>query len=451
MDVLRTLLASRARAARSTDGSVLIEVIVSAALLVVVVVGIFAAIDGSQRGSARIKERGVAASLAQQDQDRLRGRSVTELDTLNETRAVLDGGVTYTVTSTAQLLGDSTGTDPCASTSGAADYLQISSTVTWPSMGAIAPVTNLSLVAPPPGNGSIRVTVRDASGAGVPAATVTLSGPAGAPSTITGTTDAAGCFYRTGLSLGDYAVSLAKTSPSQYVDRQGVTAPTQSISATAAGVANAAFDYDRAASVTANLVVSATAAPATWTGIGLTNSAFAATRYVATPGTPAPYASQITASLLFPVLGPDGYGVFAGSCDNNGPRAQTPTAQPLTLATVTPGNTSTATVKLPPVNVKITTDDPTRVPPTGATVKYTTETVGCPRVAFFAPVAAPSTGVVPALGVPYGIYDICAQLAVGSDTFFTLVNNLPVTTEAGPAVQNIQIQVKDRTKAGRCP
>lgn len=442
MDVLRTLLASRARAARSTEGSMLIEVIVSAALLVVVVVGIFAAIDGSQRGSARIKERGVAASLAQQDQDRLRGRSVAELNTLNETRAVLDGGVTYTVTSTAQLLGDSTGTGPCASTSGDADYLQISSTVTWPNMGAVSPVTNLSLVAPPPGNGSIRVSVTGATGAGVAGVSVTLTGPSPQTTTSTGTTDAAGCFFRTALPLGDYTVSLSKTSPSQYVDRQGNPSPSQDVSAISGAVTNVAFDYDRAGSITANLTTKVGAATlvAYWNGIGLTNSAMPATKYVVAPGNPPAYVSQISASGLFPVAKPDGYGVFAGSCDANSPLAQKP-PQPLTIASV---NGPAVNVAEPALNLKVVTDDKNNPVATGATVNINTETAGCPNTTFKG-LAINANGALPNPGLPYGVYDVCAQLTTGGETYAVAVNNVVLDKQAGTPTLQLVIPVKKKS------
>ena len=58
--------------ARHQDGFALIEVIVSAAILAVVALAVLSGLDGASASSARERARAVSASLAEQDQERLR-------------------------------------------------------------------------------------------------------------------------------------------------------------------------------------------------------------------------------------------------------------------------------------------------------------------------------------------------------------------------------------------
>ena len=103
-------------------------------LLALIVIGTFTAFDSSNRFTANEQDRSQASSLAQQDQDRLRGLQVSQLSTLNATRTVTLNGTTFTVTSTGQFQSDATGTSSCGG-SGTADYIKTTSTVTWPAMG----------------------------------------------------------------------------------------------------------------------------------------------------------------------------------------------------------------------------------------------------------------------------------------------------------------------------
>ena len=60
------------RTLRSESGFALIEVIVAAAVLAIVALAVLSGIDAASSTSAREKARAVAASLAEQDQERMR-------------------------------------------------------------------------------------------------------------------------------------------------------------------------------------------------------------------------------------------------------------------------------------------------------------------------------------------------------------------------------------------
>src|SRR3954453_14555579 len=168
---------------RSEAGFALLEVIVSAAVLAIVAVAVLAGIDGAQSSTGREKSRSVAANLAEQDQERMRSLQVDSLADYSDTRTVNVDGSDFTIASAGTWVRDDTGgTVSCQNNSKQADYLQITSTVTNPSIGTRTnPVTISSLVAPSVASsstpGSPAVQVNDRDGIGVPGLMVAIDGP----------------------------------------------------------------------------------------------------------------------------------------------------------------------------------------------------------------------------------------------------------------------------------
>ena len=137
----------------SEQGSILIEVLVSAIMLVITAVGVFSAFDAGTRASAEERHRAQAEGLAQADIARLRTMRISDLSNLLETKTVTVAGNEYTVESLAEYQTDKAGTASCKPGEASADYVEIRSEVTWPSIGSRDPVVEQSLVAPP--NGSV--------------------------------------------------------------------------------------------------------------------------------------------------------------------------------------------------------------------------------------------------------------------------------------------------------
>src|SRR5256885_10015729 len=137
------------------SGFSLMEVLVSALLVALVATFVMTSFSTASHSSGRSKARGTAASLAQQDQERLRAMSVTNLSSVNSSRTVnvcgdTSGGcIPYTVASRADWVADNSGASTCAVSAARAYNVQITSTVTWPGMTVNPLVTN-SLVAAPP-------------------------------------------------------------------------------------------------------------------------------------------------------------------------------------------------------------------------------------------------------------------------------------------------------------
>src|SRR3954447_14681264 len=88
------LLGARLRF-RAQGGFTLIEVVVSAALLLVVASGVLAGIEGRRKAATSNETRSQARDLAQQDQERLRSMSFSSLPGYTATTPVTVGNVTY--------------------------------------------------------------------------------------------------------------------------------------------------------------------------------------------------------------------------------------------------------------------------------------------------------------------------------------------------------------------
>ena len=73
-------------------GFILIEIVVSAMLLVIVALGVFVAFDAGTRATAQERHRARAHSLAEADVERMRAMRVADLSGLDQQRTTpLDG------------------------------------------------------------------------------------------------------------------------------------------------------------------------------------------------------------------------------------------------------------------------------------------------------------------------------------------------------------------------
>ena len=99
---LRTLharLTARVGDLRDERGSILLEALASAVLLAVLTLAVLQEVDGATASSARNKARTVAAQLAEQDQERMRGMRFIDLSNYRDSNTVPVDGVAFTVDS----------------------------------------------------------------------------------------------------------------------------------------------------------------------------------------------------------------------------------------------------------------------------------------------------------------------------------------------------------------
>lgn len=452
----RTAGRSISRAVSDERGFTIIEVLVSAILLVIASVGLFTAFDAATRASGTNKARTVASQLAQADQERLRsmtGSQLVGLNTASQTTTKNVDGRTFKIVSAAQWTSDPNSSSDCAGLGKEPGYQRIASTVSWPDRGvswpdpgAPPPVESDSLKAVPNGGysstrGSLAVNLTNAAGNGTAGATVTAAGP----TTVSATTNSSGCALFGFLPLGDYTVTVNQTG---YV--RDVLPNSQSFTktVTVAGeqTSSVNFNYDQAASLGVAFYTRAVGAgsdttttgdgfsvgnsnlgPPYFVGFGLLSSP-AATAFTGANG--AAVASASARKVLYPFS--DGYSVWAGECQENDPtQAPNNTTNPYTSTPVSPG-AAVSNVKVFEPTIKPTVNRYTDSKQTktstasqAALVVIKPVTSGCTANASVATASnGTPTGTQPTL--PYGNYTVCAQDKTSNPTkrtIQTITNN----------------------------
>lgn len=401
---------------RREEGMGLAEVAVSAVVLMIIVLGTYAAIDGPSTLSGANKARTVAAALAEQDQERLRALKATDLSNHHEKRKVTVSGVSYTVESRALWTSDSSGTESCSSSSKRADYIQISSTVTWPAMTG-RPVRTVSVVAPPSGGlGPNRgnLVVQLTNHAGVPVGGVPVST---SPASTTVATNSLGCAFFGHVPSGGYQVRFGISG---WVNPAGAGTVVLNGSVTTGTTATLSELYARAAYVDVGFD----------TRVGGSDPIVAQAQSVtvASPGLPAPgtrvfkagrLESSIRASDLFPFT--SGYGVYAGSCPSADPTSHVPDywSRYPGFVSVTPGTGSQVTLRLPALRVRVMRGGS---PVSGARVIARATGAGCTEAWSL---TTAGNGFLQAPGLPFGSYSVCADDGSRSVTLPDVRNTNP--------------------------
>ena len=189
-------------------GIALIEVLISAVIIVLASGATFGLLSASAKSAAEERHRSEAFGIAQEDQARLRSLPVPSLNQLSQTKTVTLNGTPFTVKSEGVFINDKSGTSSCGQGTSSADYAQITSSVTWPSLGSRKPVDNPEHRRPPPGslnpeNGTLTISA-DSPGE-VPIAGIGLSGTGAG--TFSGTTNAEGCALFPNQPAGNYTLT----------------------------------------------------------------------------------------------------------------------------------------------------------------------------------------------------------------------------------------------------
>ena len=276
------------RTYRSESGFALIEVIVAAAVLAIVALAVLSGIDAASSTSAREKARAVAASLAEQDQERLRGMTyeqINEKPNVEQQPPINVDGTTYKIDSDVNLVTDDIGGTPeCGDEGTQVTYVHITSTVTTPDTGTIGtkirPVKVDSLIPPTQkwaeGHGTLGVKVVDRSATnGVRNLSVSAASPGYAPPNET--TDANGCAVFKDVPIGTYTITLNSLG---YLDRDGDQLSQTTANVVAKKVVFSTMSYDVADGAAINIV---THTPGkTWANAGSTQQPSSRARNVTT-------------------------------------------------------------------------------------------------------------------------------------------------------------------------
>ena len=222
----------RARLA-SQRGFTLIEVLVSALITTLIATAVAGALITNTDIIANQNSRSQAETLAEQDQERLKGLSAEQLDNLSQTYNVTVGGATYTISSKAWYLSTSNG-QSCTTAGGAsATYFKTISTVTRTNaQGKTATLATDESVITPPAGGSLLAQFHDQTAS--PLSGVSLA--AAGPENDTGTSDTSGCVIFSALDSGTYNLTYTDLG---YVDPNGNASPiTDTATVASTGIAS---------------------------------------------------------------------------------------------------------------------------------------------------------------------------------------------------------------------
>jgi type II secretory pathway pseudopilin PulG len=417
------------RVARSQGGFLMVELVMTALVVSLIGLGIFLGLEGASHGSGNNRHRSIAGALAQQDQERMRAFKATDLSNYGETRTITVSGVGYTVDSRAVWLSDSSGVLSCTNGSQSANYLRITSSVTWPGMRGIRPIVLQSLISPPAGSlsstqGTLAVQITNQAGAGLVGLPLNL----GSPANLGRTTDSEGCAVFSRVNAGSYNLTFSRSG---YVDPGGVNAVTAPASVVASTTSTVTLLYAQAGAIAVSFdtkvgALAPQAAQARATIVSHSNLPAPGRRTF--NATPAPQ-STITASSLYPFT--SGYGVYAGSCANNDPTVYNSNyyASNPGLVTVAPGGSHSVTVRMPAVNILV---QKSSLPLANAHVVVTPTATGCTET--YPALTTNALGALTAPAFPFGTYSVCAD-----DGDRRVSGNVTNTDPAGSATLTLTV------------
>lgn len=435
------------------SGTTLIEVVVSAVLLVIVSLGVLSAVEAASHSSGEERHRAQAHGIAQEDQARMRAMNINDLANLNQTRTVTRDGSTYTVVSRGDYVTDSTGTATCTPGTASADYIKTTSTVTWPTIGSRPPVVTEGIVAPPSGSvspdrGGLAITVMDSRSVGIPG--VGLSGT-GAGS-FGGSTGPTGCALFGNLPEGNYTLT---PSMSSGVDKDGNPPGPQPTSVLGQATNTVVLQYDNPGSVSPITFqtrdYSNTLVPANTDTVMLFHTGMTQARRFGTPGT---NVASVNANSLFPFTSP--YTLYPGNCTGNNPDPGGTGAGGAADATATVpvgGNTTLAApLQLPALHLTVWSGSSSSSPGSqvvNARVRIDDDNCGNFMRTYF----TNALGQLDNPALPYSTsYDICANNTTSPPSSIRrqTSNNRTVTSLSSGLVVNLYLQGSG-SSSGTCP
>jgi Tfp pilus assembly protein PilV len=420
----------------SEVGDTLLEVIVSALLLGIIVVGTFTGLNSTNRATSIDRARSQADALAQQDEDRLRSLPVTKLKALEEkpeSNSVTENGAKYEVASSAKYVVDSTATTSCATTALSAEYIETTSTVTSNAFGATKPVVETGIVSPPPDT-SLIAQVTGPSDEAVAGMEVQITGPQSA-SAVTSTN---GCGILA-VSPGEYKINIHQTGfvdQNWFAETEKDSFYPKTVYLPAETTTKKPYTFGLAANVKELKFEELNPAtgvhePAEALNAVLENPQMAPTTRLLEPEGSSIYLSSITTTKrIFPFPVSEAYTVYAGnsgSCVANIP----PEAN-RTKVIFPPGGEQSPQLLLPSLIVKVyegTVTAPGKLVSTASEVFLSQTDSGCestyhePKTV--APVLKsgvleyPKGGALEYAGQPWGTYTVCVTVPSGGSKHYS--------------------------------
>lgn len=366
----------------------LIEVMISAMLVALIAVATFDGFSVTQRATGDERAHAQATVIAQQDEERMRGMTATQLGQLGtgSTHTVAENGVcieqvsgvwryytgattsfceksaaysgtytgtVFTISSSAQYVTAAKESFTCETSGGTADYIQTTSSVKWSALGSRPAVTQSSLVSLPSGSG-LEVKVKNQNEEPVSGATVTATG------TTSQITPSSGC-----VIFGELAEKTVSTSASKssWVNKSGKTPPAEPVTLSSTSLVTKEFTIAEPGTIAASFTTQESGKEVAAQG----DTFVALQTGIPTPdifvgGTAGTYKSSGELTGLFPFVTPgkpsgtpNPYTVFAGDCEANNPATVTESGEKLkdSTAQVEPHGVTSVKIEAPPLSVTV--------------------------------------------------------------------------------------------------
>jgi len=456
----------RLRPAQNTareEGFVLIEILVSTMVLIIASAGVMVLLQTTTHSQAELRHNSEAYALAQEDQARLASMRLSTLNRLDQTRTVTLNKTPFSVRSRGVFINDNTSKPTCGEGTSSADYVEITSSVSWPGMDPGEKAKIVSILSPSngsldPNNGTIAFSVVTQNQAPVP--NVYVTGGSGA---FAGYTDASGCAVFSDLPAGNYTATLSGEAAG-VVNHDGESTMQEKVPVAGGDTQTVTFEFDRPGTIPVKFKyregTSSTYKESSAASVVAFNSGMKAAKVFWTADGSAQ--SAVEAKPLFPFSST--YFIYAGSCSSNNPDPKGEGKNPSAVANVAApagGIALAPQIQLPAydptvwsgpnssnkgsalANADVWVRDTTCTNKSGQLVtrRYTTN----------------SLGKLPDLGLPWGTYTVCADTEPGSLTSGVRRQRLasPVTVQnlAGPTTSNFYLGTGSGSvyESGSCP
>ncbi|MGV1049244.1 MAG: type IV pilus modification PilV family protein [Solirubrobacterales bacterium] len=448
-----------AKSAPSAEqGFALLEVMVSAAVLLIASVGVIGLIRTTTHASGEERHGSEAYAVAQEDQARLRSMRLEVLNHYHQIREVPLNGTIFTVESDGVFVNDKTSKVSCSGNDISADYVQVTSKVTWPGMSNSEAAKIESIVSPTSqsmegGHGTLTISATNEKGE--PMGGLVLSG-LGAVSVAT---NAEGCASFPDLVAGSNNYTLESSgAAANLVTKDGSSSEKTLVGVESNRAKKVSLLYDHPGTMVVEFkyrVGSSSAfEKATADSIVAFNSNMQQGKVAGTPG--GSRLTEVKATTLFPFVSP--YSVYAGSCASNNPNPSGETNPPGAAAIGSvrvPANEIAApvTIQLPALELvvnkggtalsgaKVTLTDRNCKEAKGNLVKrvYTTNQKGMP---------SSSASGAAELGLPWGVYEICASANISGSNRRKKISSATVQNLTAATVATIDLG--SGTESGEC-
>jgi type II secretory pathway pseudopilin PulG len=405
----------------SEDGFVLIEILVSALVLVIASAGVVALLQTTVHTQAAERHASEAYSLAQEDQARLATMRVEQLWALDETRTITLNQTQFTVHSTGNAINDITSAPSCGEGTYKVDYVQVTSAVTWPGMSNAEKARIVSKLAPSKGSlsptkGSLAVSVTNQAQAPMPG--VSFYGGSGA---INGSTDATGCAIFPNLPEGNYSVTVSGEAAG-LVNKEGKGSELATLPVAGGDTRRSAFEFDHPGTIPVEFKYRVGSEEKFLTSsadsVVVNNTGMKQARIFGTPG--GTRLTTVEATPLYPFS--SAYTIYAGSCASNNPAPEGKGENAAAVANVV----VPAGAKATPVALQLPAFDPTvwsgkNEANKGSPLANADVWVRDPKCTQGGqPVTrrytTNSLGKLTDLGLPFGTYTVCADTEPGTKT-----------------------------------